>query len=81
MDILFIVGMTLWTIVVAMLVGILMETARAEDRREVVAEVRKPVREAAPRPALVLEPCYERCMRQFLWSPGKKVVCENACAA
>jgi len=81
MDALFILGMVMWAAVVALLVGILLETGKWEDSRELAGKrVQKKPRDTAPRPALAPESCYERCMREFLWNPLKKPVCAHACA-
>jgi hypothetical protein len=77
MSIITILGLVAWAIAVAVIIGVLIARGRSEDKKhaETIARAR---REEANQP-LPHGPCYEDCMRSFLWNPSKETACATSC--
>ncbi|HMK36423.1 MAG TPA: hypothetical protein VK463_15220 [Desulfomonilaceae bacterium] len=76
MDTLTVLGMVLWAAAVAVIVGVLLGTAKAEDRRNMSA-IRKPEGEGGFQ--LSRQDCYDLCMKDLLYDLRKRPVCMSAC--
>jgi hypothetical protein len=77
MSILAIIGLVAWAVAVAVIIGVLIATGKSEDKRR--AEYIGRTREEIARQPLPHAACYEDCMTNFLWNPGKEVACAASC--
>jgi hypothetical protein len=72
MDALVIIGAVIWAMVVVTIVSVLFATAKWEDEkgRSKVRDVAVPSERDA---------CYDRCITDSLWDPGKRAACMATC--